>query len=163
MPEVSGSPAPAGSVTSAGAAWRPGIASVTRAASAAPKPASTKALRKAFSLGTEAGPSRVVIWASTGAADLDGFGYLDRQSGGQNGRVAGYEVAVSDDGGNWTTVARGTLADSPRTQTVDFPEVRASYVRFTALNALNGQPFAAAAELRAYGAYADAPVGYPPV
>jgi endo-alpha-N-acetylgalactosaminidase len=98
-----------------------------------------------------------------GPADLDGFGYLDRQSGGPNGRVAGYAVAVSDDGSTWTTVAHGTLVDSPQTQTVDFPPVRASYVRFTALNALNGQPFAAAAEMRAYGTYADTPVGYPPV
>jgi endo-alpha-N-acetylgalactosaminidase len=98
-----------------------------------------------------------------GPAEVDGFGYLDRQSGGPNGRVAGCEIAVSDDGSTWTTVAHGTLVDSPQMQTVDFPSVRASYVRFTALGALNGQPFAAAAEMRAYGSYADAPVGYPPV
>ncbi|MEU6853988.1 endo-alpha-N-acetylgalactosaminidase family protein [Actinacidiphila alni] len=97
-----------------------------------------------------------------GPADLDGFGYLDRQTGGPNGRVAGYEVAVSDDGTTWTTVAHGTLVDSPSVQPISFGTVRASYVRFTALNALNGLPFAAAAEMRAYGTYADAPVGYPP-
>ncbi|MFF7154494.1 endo-alpha-N-acetylgalactosaminidase family protein [Streptomyces sp. NPDC008139] len=97
-----------------------------------------------------------------GPADLDGFGYLDRQTGGQNGRVAGYEVAVSDNGTTWTTVARGTLVDSPSTQVIAFDRVRASYVRFTALSALNGLPFAAAAEMRAYGSYADTPVGYPP-
>jgi endo-alpha-N-acetylgalactosaminidase len=97
-----------------------------------------------------------------GPADIDGFGYLDRQSGGPNGRVAGYEVAVSDDGTTWRTVAQGTLVDSPQTQQIDFASVRASYVRFTALNALNGQPFAAAAEMRVYGASADTPVGYPP-
>ena len=97
-----------------------------------------------------------------GPADVDGFGYLDRQSGGPNGRVAGYEVAVSDDGANWQTVAHGTLVDSPQTQRITFAPVRASYVRFTALGALNGQPFAAAAEMRVYGSYADAPVGFPP-
>jgi endo-alpha-N-acetylgalactosaminidase len=103
-----------------------------------------------------------VTLALGGPADLDGFGCLDRQSGGPNGRVGGYEVAVSDDGTTWTTVAHGTLADSPTTQVVSFGRVRASYVRFTALDALNGLPFAAAAELRAYGTYADPPVGYPP-
>ncbi|MFK0068745.1 endo-alpha-N-acetylgalactosaminidase family protein [Streptomyces sp. NPDC091046] len=97
-----------------------------------------------------------------GAADIDGFGYLGRQSGGQNGRVAGYEVAVSDDGQTWTTVARGTLKDVPQTQRVSFDRVRASYVRFTALNALNGQPYAAAAEMRVYGVPVDLPTGYPP-
>ncbi|MFE0419137.1 discoidin domain-containing protein [Streptomyces tendae] len=97
-----------------------------------------------------------------GAADIDGFGYLGRQSGGQNGRVAGYEVAVSDDGEDWTTVARGTLEDDPRTQRVSFDRVRASYLRFTALDALNGQPYAAAAEMRVYGLPVDLPTGYPP-
>ncbi|MGC0413109.1 hypothetical protein RKD31_006352 [Streptomyces sp. SAI-163] len=97
-----------------------------------------------------------------GAADIDGFGYLGRQSGGQNGRVAGYEVAVSDDGEDWTTVARGTLKDFPQIQRVSFDRVRASYVRFTALDALNGQPYAAAAELRVYGVPVDLPTGYPP-
>ncbi|WP_018569725.1 endo-alpha-N-acetylgalactosaminidase family protein [Streptomyces sp. PsTaAH-124] len=97
-----------------------------------------------------------------GPADVDGFGYLGRQSGGQNGRVAGYRVDVSDDGTTWKTVADGTLTDSPQTQRISFSPVRASSVRFTALNALNGQPFAAAAEMRVYGAPVDAPTGYPP-
>ncbi|GGP87756.1 endo-alpha-N-acetylgalactosaminidase family protein [Streptosporangium pseudovulgare] len=97
-----------------------------------------------------------------GEAEVNGFGYLGRQSGGQNGRVAGYEIAVSDDGTNWKTVAKGTLVDSPQTQKVSFDPVRASHVRFTALNALNGQPFAAAAEMRVYGTPADLPTGYPP-
>ncbi|WP_256976214.1 endo-alpha-N-acetylgalactosaminidase family protein [Streptomyces sp. CS113] len=97
-----------------------------------------------------------------GAADIDGFGYLGRQSGGQNGRVAGYEVAVSQDGEKWTTVAEGTLKDVPQTQRISFDRVRASHVRFTALNALNGQPYAAAAEMRVYGVPVDLPTGYPP-
>ncbi|GJF25689.1 endo-alpha-N-acetylgalactosaminidase family protein [Streptomyces sp. HO565] len=97
-----------------------------------------------------------------GAADVDGFGYLNRQSGGQNGRVGGYEVAVSQDGTTWKTVAKGTLTDVPQMQRVSFDRVRASHVRFTALNALNGQPFAAAAEMRVYGTPVDLPTGYPP-
>ncbi|MDR3080027.1 MAG: discoidin domain-containing protein, partial [Streptomyces sp.] len=97
-----------------------------------------------------------------GPADVNGFGYLDRQGGGQNGRVAAYEVAVSDDGSTWTTVTKGSLVDSPQMQQISFPSVRASYVKFTALSALNGQPFAAAAEMRVYGTPVDLPTGYPP-
>ncbi|WP_217166099.1 endo-alpha-N-acetylgalactosaminidase family protein [Streptomyces sp. AC512_CC834] len=97
-----------------------------------------------------------------GAADIDGFGYLGRQSGGQNGRVGDYEVAVSDDGKDWTTVASGTLKDVTQTQRVSFDQVRASYVRFTALDALNKQPYAAAAEMRVYGVPVNLPTGYPP-
>ncbi|MEU5464273.1 discoidin domain-containing protein [Streptomyces althioticus] len=97
-----------------------------------------------------------------GPADVDGFGYLNRQSGGPNGRVAGYEVAVSDDGTHWATVAEGTLKDVPQTQRITFDRVRASHVRFTALNALNGQPFAAAAEMRVYGTALDPPPGERP-
>ncbi|MEW1602043.1 endo-alpha-N-acetylgalactosaminidase family protein [Streptomyces sp. NPDC093808] len=97
-----------------------------------------------------------------GPADVDGFGYLNRQSGGPNGRVAGYEVAVSDDGTHWTTVAKGSLKDVPQTQRITFGRVRASHVRFTALNALNGQPFAAAAEMRVYGTALNPPTGHPP-
>ncbi|MFA3877830.1 endo-alpha-N-acetylgalactosaminidase family protein [Streptomyces sp. MMCC 100] len=95
-------------------------------------------------------------------ATVDGFGYLGRQSGGQNGRVKDYEVAVSDDGTHWTTVTRGALVDSAVMQRSTFDPVRATYVRFTALNALNGQPFAAAAEMRVYGTPVDLPTGYPP-
>ncbi|WP_254399717.1 endo-alpha-N-acetylgalactosaminidase family protein [Streptomyces sp. AC602_WCS936] len=97
-----------------------------------------------------------------GEAEVNGLGYLGRQSGGPNGRVEDYEVAVSDDGREWTTVAEGSLVDARETQRVSFDPVRASYVRFTALNALNGQPFAAAAELRVYGTPADPPAGFPP-
>jgi endo-alpha-N-acetylgalactosaminidase len=35
-------------------------------------------------------------------------------------------------------------------------------VRFIALTAFTGQPFASAAEIRVNGSYADTPVGYPP-
>ncbi|MFF4473750.1 hypothetical protein ACFYZ3_29805 [Streptomyces sp. NPDC001599] len=63
------------------------------------------------------------------------------------------------------TVAAGTLEDVPRTQRVSFDRVRASYVRFTALDALDaldGQPYAAAAEMRVYGVPVDLPTGCPP-
>ncbi len=95
-------------------------------------------------------------------ATVNGFGYLDRQTGGQNGRVKDYTVSVSTNGTDWTQVASGSLVDSPSMQTVSFPDVQASYVRFTALNALNGQPFAAAAEMRVFGSSKDVPTGVEP-
>ncbi|MGW4274602.1 endo-alpha-N-acetylgalactosaminidase family protein [Streptomyces seoulensis] len=95
-------------------------------------------------------------------ATVDGFGYLGRQSGGPNGRVKDYEIAVSDDGTDWTVVAQGSLKDTTQIQRAAFAPVRASYVRFTASNALNGRPFAAAAEMRVYGTPVDLPTGYPP-
>jgi endo-alpha-N-acetylgalactosaminidase len=97
-----------------------------------------------------------------GSATVSGFGYLDRQSGGQNGRVKDYTVSVSTDGTNWTQVASGSLIDSPNMQVVSFPAVTASYVRFTALNALNGLPYAAAAEMRVYGTPSTEPTGVDP-
>ncbi|MFE7313424.1 endo-alpha-N-acetylgalactosaminidase family protein [Streptomyces sp. NPDC057555] len=97
-----------------------------------------------------------------GKAQVNGFGYLGRQSGGPNGRVKDYEISVSDNGTDWRSVAKGSLVDAPQTQRISFDPVSASYVRFTALNALNGQPFAAAAEMRVYGTPADLPTGYPP-
>jgi len=103
-----------------------------------------------------------VTLALAGPSTVDGFGYLGRQSGGQNGRVKGYEIAVSDDGASWTTVATGALVDSPDTQIVSFTPVTASFVRFTATSSLNGQPFAAAAEMRVYGTAADLPTGFAP-
>ncbi|MFJ8145713.1 hypothetical protein ACIQ6R_11630 [Streptomyces sp. NPDC096048] len=42
-------------------------------------------------------------------------------------------------------MADGTLKGVLRTQPISVDRVRASHVRFTALNALNGQPYAAAA------------------
>ncbi|MFE1054002.1 discoidin domain-containing protein [Streptomyces rochei] len=97
-----------------------------------------------------------------GQSWVDGFGYLGRQSGGPNGRVKDYRVAVSHDGREWTTVAEGSLVDARDMQRVTFDPVRASYVRFTALDALNGQPFAAAAEMRVLGTPVDPPSGFPP-
>ncbi|WP_460938453.1 discoidin domain-containing protein [Phycicoccus ginsengisoli] len=93
---------------------------------------------------------------------VDGFGYQDRQGGGPNGRVKDYTVSVSQDGASWTRVASGTLKDVPEVQVVSFPAVQARYVRFDALNALNGQPFAAAAEMRVYGTSPTPVTGWAP-
>jgi len=82
---------------------------------------------------------------------VSGVGYQDRQSGGPNGRVKDYQIFVSDDGDSWTKVAGGSFVDQPAMQSVPFAPVSAKYVKFQFDNALNGQPFAAAAELRVFG------------
>jgi endo-alpha-N-acetylgalactosaminidase len=97
-----------------------------------------------------------------GTYTVDGFGYQDRQSGGPNGRVKDYKVFVSQDGTTWTQVAAGSLVDQPAVQVVDFTPVEAKFVKFEAENALNGQPFAAAAEMRVYGSSSASASGYPP-
>ena len=97
-----------------------------------------------------------------GTYSVDGFGYQDRQSGGPNGRVKDYKVFVSQDGTTWSQVAAGALVDQPAMQVVDFSAVQAKFVKFEADNALNGQPFAAAAEMRVYGSSTASAVGYPP-
>ncbi|MCI9889527.1 discoidin domain-containing protein [Micrococcales bacterium 31B] len=95
-------------------------------------------------------------------ATVDGFGFLGRQSGGPNGRVKDYVVEVSADGETWREVARGSLVDSPDLQAIDFGSVKATHVRFTALSALNGQPFAAAAEMRVFGQGGEPVRGFEP-
>lgn len=73
--------------------------------------------------------------------------YLPRQDN-QNGRVAQYRFAVSDDAQNWTTVAEGRFPNSSQRQKITLKEpVAARYLRFVALSEVNGQDFASAAEL----------------
>lgn len=104
-----------------------------------------------------------VTFALTGESEIDGFGYLDRPSG-PNGKVKDYTVSVSDTGtdGSWTQVASGTLVDSPSMQSANFDSVTANFVKFTAKNALNGNPFASAAEMRIYGTSAATLSGVTP-
>ncbi|MGI8417527.1 MAG: discoidin domain-containing protein [Nakamurella sp.] len=93
---------------------------------------------------------------------VDGFGYQDRQSGGPNGRVKDYQIEVSSDGTSWTKVTSGSLVDTAPMQVIPFDSVSARYVRFTALDALNGLAYAAAAEMRVFGKGGDLPTGFPP-
>jgi beta-galactosidase len=73
--------------------------------------------------------------------------YLPRQDG-PNGRVAQYRFAVSDAAANWTQVAEGRFPNTDKRQVVPLgQEVKARYLRFTALSELNGQDFASAAEI----------------
>ncbi|WP_406378699.1 discoidin domain-containing protein [Streptomyces sp. NBC_01618] len=81
------------------------------------------------------------------AQPIAGLRYLPRQDGGANGDVARFTVEVSDDNVTFHQVFAGTFSGSKSEKEVTFAAQQARYVRFTALSAVNGQQFAAAAEL----------------
>ncbi|MFQ8870535.1 MAG: discoidin domain-containing protein, partial [Varibaculum timonense] len=80
--------------------------------------------------------------------------YLPRQSGGNNGDIKTYDLAVSKDGNNWQTVVTdGTFANDKEEKAIEIPKDKQEfrYFKLTAKSAQNGQAFAGAAELRAWG------------
>ncbi|TCN44513.1 endo-alpha-N-acetylgalactosaminidase [Kribbella orskensis] len=82
---------------------------------------------------------------------VDGFGYLPRQSG-TNGMFKGYEIYVSTDGQDWgAPVKTGEFPNSIAVQRVDFPAKAGRYVKFVGTSSLNGAVFGSAAELNVYG------------
>jgi hexosaminidase len=78
---------------------------------------------------------------------LGGVRYLPRQDGGLNGRAGDYEVAVSNDGTNWNTVASGQFANDQTEKEADFATTSARFLRFTVLSEVNGNQYASVAEL----------------
>lgn len=79
---------------------------------------------------------------------LAGMTVLPRQNS-RNGRIKRYAVAVSDDGASWSDpVAQGELTDEADVQAIRFDSGTAGrFVRFTAIDAHDGDDFATAAEL----------------
>jgi len=79
---------------------------------------------------------------------LAGLTYLPRQDM-TNGRIARYEVLVSEDGKHWKRVAEGVWPDGTELQTVRFASVvTARFLRLRALSEVRGQPFTSAAEVQ---------------
>lgn len=86
---------------------------------------------------------------------FQGLAYLGR-SDMDNGRIADYEVRLSDDGTTWSEpVARGTFANNSEWQRVEFPVQRARYVRLVALSEVHGRAWASAAEISLLRPLAD--------
>lgn len=100
--------------------------------------------------------------AMDGTYTVDGFGYQERQSGGQNGKIKDYQVFVSQDGASWTKVAGGAFTDTLGMQTVSFAPVATKFVKFEADSSINGLPYAAAAEMRVFGSSPTQPTGFDP-
>jgi len=89
-----------------------------------------------------------------GLYDIDGFRYLPRQDGGENGNILNYEFYVSSDGIDWgNSVASGNFSPNDATEKeVVFSTVVGRYVRLKALSEVNGLPLASIAELNVLGA-----------
>lgn len=80
--------------------------------------------------------------------DLKGMTYLPRQGGNSNGLIGKYSISVSMNGKSWTKAAEGTFTNNKNTQQVLFDKpVKARYLQFKALSALDGGDFASAAEI----------------
>ena len=80
-------------------------------------------------------------------ATIKGLKYTPRQDS-EEGRIAAYEIYVSNDGNNWgKPVATGTFAPGKDTQTVTFKPCKARYVKLTAQSAHDKGRKAAIAEL----------------
>lgn len=78
---------------------------------------------------------------------ISGFNYVPRQNA-PNGRVADYSLYFSRDGENWgPPVSEGTFRNSPSPVSIVLPGLAARYVRFVALNDVNGLPVATVGEL----------------
>ncbi|MHC6219459.1 endo-alpha-N-acetylgalactosaminidase family protein [Arthrobacter sp. MMS24-S77] len=97
-----------------------------------------------------------------GEYTVNGFAYQGRQTGGQNGKVKGYTIFTSMDGTTWTQAATGNLVDTTAMQNITFPTVQAKFVKFQANSSINGQPFAAAAEMRVFGHSSAIAPGFDP-
>ncbi len=95
--------------------------------------------------GSPAHPHEIVI--DLGAVQtVSGFGYLPRQDGGINGRIAAYRFYGSSDGASWgAPLAIGTFADSSEQQQVVVGGTR--YVRLVAASEVSGNPWTSVAEL----------------
>jgi hypothetical protein len=81
------------------------------------------------------------------SVEVKGFRYTPRQDM-TNGRIAGYEFYVSEDGQTWgEPAAKGTWKNAAAEQQVMFKTPRKGrYLRLVALSEVKGQPFAAVAE-----------------
>ncbi|MGL5381468.1 alpha-N-acetylglucosaminidase TIM-barrel domain-containing protein [Clostridium sp.] len=78
---------------------------------------------------------------------INKFSYLPRQNG-TNGNITSYDLQVSTDGVNFTTIKSGTLANDASEKIITFDDVTASYVRLVAKSGAGG--YATAAELNVY-------------
>ncbi|MBI9017152.1 MAG: discoidin domain-containing protein [Phycisphaerae bacterium] len=80
--------------------------------------------------------------------NLQGLTYLPRQQG-DNGMISHFELYASNNKNDWSSaLTQGKFANEKRLQIVTLAKpVKARYVKFVALDAINGADFASVAEL----------------
>jgi glucose/arabinose dehydrogenase len=89
--------------------------------------------------------------------NVDGFRYLPRQDGLDNGNIADYEFYVSSDGKNWgTPVAKGSFSAGSAEKEIKIAQpTLGRYVRLRALREVKGRAWTSVAEFKVLGS----PVG----
>ena len=102
------------------------------------------------------GTSRENHWIQfeiEGAYVVDGLRIKPRQGGGSNGIITEYDIQVSNDGENFTSVATGNWEADRNWKEVKFNGQVVKYVRLVALDGVTDQSyvFASAAEIRLTG------------
>jgi beta-galactosidase len=80
--------------------------------------------------------------------EMQGFTYLPRQDGLENGQIKEYEFYVSMDGSQWDKSASGSFARGNQPKKVIFEKtVTARYIKFVSLSEINGRNFTSIAEI----------------
>ena len=91
--------------------------------------------------------------------EITGLTYLPRNHA--NGRIANYEVYITDDPSNWgTPIATGTWSSSIALKTAVFPTKLGRYYRLIALSTVNGDQFTSAAEINIIEKSSDMSIYY---
>lgn len=97
-----------------------------------------------------------------GSYVINGLRYLPRQDA-TYGRIAQYEVYVSQDGISWQApVATGTFANTTAQQEVQFPARTGRYIWLRATSEVGGLPYTAVAEINLLGTVASGGSNAPP-
>ena len=102
-----------------------------------------------------AGNNRDDLWITLdlGAVkDVTGLRYMPRQTQ-TNGIITEYDILVSTDGSEFTSVATGTWAGDNSWKKAEFESVKARYVKLVAVNSLSteaGNTYASATEIALY-------------
>lgn len=93
-----------------------------------------------------------------GVYKVNGFKYLPRQDNSTNGDITGYQIQISMDDTNWTTVDEGTWVVNKEWKIATFAAQDAKYVRLQVVDAETDQEtkhFSSAAEVRVLGPLTD--------
>lgn len=101
------------------------------------------------------GNNREDLWITLdlgGIKEVSGLRYLPRQSQ-TNGIITEYDILVSTDGTEFTSVATGTWAVDNKWKKAEFENVQARYVKLAAVDSIStevGNTYASAAEIAVY-------------
>ena len=92
-------------------------------------------------------PHEIVI-ALDPPTKIKGLTYLPRAGDTENGTIKDYEIYVSEDGKDFSTlVKKGTFERGHEKKTVGFALKQAGFIKLVALSEINDQPWASAAEI----------------